>query len=224
MQLKSNTFRQSFNGNSVDFIEKMDGRRFIKTHLPWHLLPEQLKSNPDIKIVCTMRNPKDQVVSYYHYLLLAHQLNCSFDEFIEVFLANKMVYGSTPQHMLEFYKRRNQPNILLVKYEDMKRDLPSIIRQCADHIGINRTLTTDDIDKLCEYVKFERMEKNSSVNCEQIPFIRDKIDDKMYNKVKFIRKGQVGDWQNYFSAETNEKFDIWIEENFKGTGMTFEYV
>lgn len=214
--------------NSIDFIDRMQGRRLIKTHLPWHMLPEQMKTNADIKIVYTMRNPKDQAVSYYHYCLLAHQINCSFDEFIEVFLANKMVYGSSSQHMIDFYKRRHQSNILLVKYEDMKRDLPSVIRLCADHLEINRTLTTDDIDKLCDYVKFEKMEKNSSVNLETIvfqdPVVQEQIDHETYNKVKFIRKGQIGDWQNYFSPETNRKFDKWIEENLASTGLTFDYV
>ena len=214
--------------NSVEFIEQLEGRRLIKTHLPWNMLPEQLKSSSDVKIVYTMRNPKDQAVSYYHYCLLAHQINCSFDEFIEVFLANRMVYGSSSQHMIDFYKRRHQPNILLVKYEDMKRDLPSVIRQCADHLEINRILTTDDIDKLCDYVKFEKMEKNSSVNLEtmvfQDPVVKEQVDHETYSKVKFIRKGQIGDWQNYFSAETNEKFDKWIEENLAPSGLTFDYV
>lgn len=215
-------------GNSVDFVDQMEGRRFIKTHLPWHLLPEQLKTNPDSKIVYTMRNPKDQAVSFYHYCLLAHQMDCSFDEFIDVFLQNKMVYGSSSQHMLDFYKLRHQPNVLLVKYEDMKRDLPAIIRQCADHIEASRTLTDDDIDRICDYVKFEKMEKNQSVNLEPIvfkdPLVKEQIDRETYNKVKFIRKGQVGDWQNYFSPETNAKFDKWIEESFKNTDLTFDYV
>lgn len=206
----------------------MEGRRFIKTHLPWHLLPDQLKDNSSVKIVYTMRNPKDQVVSYYHYCLLAHKINCTFDEFIETFLANKMVYGSSSEHMLEYYKRRHQPNILIVKYEDMKRDLPSVIRQCAEHLEINRKLTEDDINKLCEHVKFEKMEKNPSVNLEAIvfkdPSVREQIDHETYNKVKFIRKGQVGDWQNYFTPETNAKFDEWIEQNLGGTGLTFDYV
>lgn len=220
--------KQRMKGNSVDFVDEMEGQRFIKTHLPWHLLPEQLTNNPDVKIVYTMRNPKDQAVSFYHYCLLAHEINCSFDDFIEVFLDNKMVYGSSSQHMLEFFKRRDQPNVLIVKYEDMKRDLPSVIRQCADHLEIKRTLTTDDIDKLCDHVKFEKMEKNLSVNLETIVFqdpqTEEKIDREVYNKVKFIRKGQIGDWQNYFSPETNEKFDKWIEENIASTGMTFDYV
>lgn len=223
-----NSHRQTLNGNSISFVDQMAGRRFIKTHLPWHLLPEQLTSSSDAKIVYTMRNPKDQAVSFYHYCLLVHQMNCSFDEFIDVFLDDKMVYGSSSQHMLEFYKRQHQPNVLVVKYEDMKSDLPAVIQQCADHLDISRKLTTDDIDKICDYVKFEKMEKNPSVNLETIvfkdPLVKEQIDQEMYKKVKFIRKGQIGDWQNYFSPDTNAKFDKWIDANIVGTGLTFDYV
>lgn len=225
---KHEWMKQKMKGNSIDFVNKMEGQRFIKTHLPWHLLPEQLTNNSDVKIVYTMRNPKDQVVSFYHYCLLAHQINCTFEEFIEVFLADKTPYGSSSQHMIEFYKRRNQSNILLIKYEDMKKDLPSVIQQCADHLEIKRTLTKDDIDKICDHVKFEKMEKNTSVNLEtlvfQDPTDKENIDLEVYNKVKFIRKGQIGDWQNYLSSETNEKFDKWIETNIESTGITFDYV
>lgn len=155
-------------------------------------------------------------------------MKCSFDDFIDMFLESRMMYGSSSKHMLEFYERRNQPNVLVVKYEDMKRDLPTIIQQCADHLEISRTLTTDDIDKLCEHVKFEKMESNPNVNLEAIvfqdPTMKEQIDPIAYNKVKFIRKGQVGDWQNYFSPDTNAKFDKWIDDNLNGTGLTFDYV
>lgn len=214
-------------GNPVDFIEQMTERRIIKTHLMWHMLPEQLTNNSKAKIVYTIRNPKDQIVSYYHYYLLVYQIKCSFEEFVDIFLSNKTFYGSSAQHMSEYHKRQNQPNVLIVKYEDMKKNLPKVIQQCADHLEIKRKLTQDDIDKLCDYLKFDKMEKNSSVNLEQFVFndpIGKTIDRETYNKVKFIRKGQVGDWKNYFTPEINEKFDKWIEENITADGLTFEYV
>lgn len=214
--------------NSVDYVDQMEDRRFVKTHIPWHLLPESLKTNKNVKIVYTMRNPKDLAISLYHYCLLAHRINCSFEEYLEVFLENNWIYGSVSKHMIEFYKRRNDSNVLIVKYEDMKQDLPSVIRKCADHLQISRTITSDDIDKICEHVKFEKMEKNASVNLESIifkdPMLRENVDMSTYSKMKFIRKGQVGDWQNYLSPEMNDKFDKWIAENFDGTEMTFEYV
>ena len=37
----------------------------------------------------------------------------------------------------------------------------------------------------------------------------------------FMRKGEVGDWRNYFSQEMVEKWDAWIGENVNGTGLEF---
>lgn len=214
-------------GNSIDYVGQMKGKRFIKTHLPWHLLPLNLSTSTDVKMIYTARNPKDLAVSYYHYCCLVHQINCTMEEFLELFLADKWAYGACGRHMIEFWKRRNQSNILFVKYEDMKKDLPSIIKQCADFLKIERKLTPEDIERLCEHLKFEKMEKNPSVNLEPIIFkendSKEQLDQELYGKVKFIRKGQVGDWKNFLSPENNAKFDKWIEENFAGTGLEFDY-
>ena len=36
---------------------------------------------------------------------------------------------------------------------------------------------------------------------------------------QFLRKGEIGDWKNYFDKERNEKWEEWIAENIKGTGL-----
>jgi sulfotransferase len=47
------------------FFPEMTQRRFIKTHLPFKLLPPSIMENRS-KVVYVARNPKDVVVSYYH--------------------------------------------------------------------------------------------------------------------------------------------------------------
>ena len=39
----------------------------------------------------------------------------------------------------------------------------------------------------------------------------------------FIRKGQVGDWVNYFSKEQSDYIDAKCEEYLKPMGITFDY-
>ena len=41
---------------------------------------------------------------------------------------------------------------------------------------------------------------------------------------KFFRKGQIGDWKNYFSGEKLDEWDTWINQNLEGTNikMVFE--
>ena len=37
--------------------------------------------------------------------------------------------------------------------------------------------------------------------------------------IKFMRKGKVGDWKNYFDNEANQSFDQWISKNLSGTDI-----
>ena len=40
----------------------------------------------------------------------------------------------------------------------------------------------------------------------------------------FFRKGEIGDWKNYFSGEKLDEWDTWINQNLEGTNikMVFE--
>ena len=40
---------------------------------------------------------------------------------------------------------------------------------------------------------------------------------------QFLRKGQVGDWTNYFSKEQNARMDAWIERNSAGHDLPLVY-
>ena len=44
------------------------------------------------------------------------------------------------------------------------------------------------------------------------------------NMERFFRKGQIGDWKNYFSGEKLQEWDEWISQNLEGTDikMVFE--
>lgn len=107
-------------GNSVEQVENMPSPRFIKTHLPAPLLPERLAAVKP-KVVYVTRNPKDMCVSYYHYCKLIHGLRGSFDEFCDLFIRGKTPIGPIWDHILGFWDQRDEPNVLFLKYEDMKR-------------------------------------------------------------------------------------------------------
>jgi len=215
-------------GNSVTHVEKLPSPRYTKTHLPEPLLPISLDQVKP-KIIYTARNPKDLCVSYYHYFLLVHDAKgASFEDFCDLILDDKAPYGSIWQHMLAYWRRRSEPNILFLKYEDMKRDLPTVIEKCIVFLDL-KPLTDDQLAQLCEYLKFKRMQTNSAVNLEAIMYNRKSDDGTNVESVenrpanKFIRKGEVGDWKNYMSDEMSARFDAWIEKRFRGTGLEFEY-
>ncbi|KAF5307587.1 hypothetical protein FQR65_LT18386 [Abscondita terminalis] len=171
------------------------------------------------------RNPKDVCISTYHYLKdVMNVTDCTFEEF-----SNNFVNGQSKlfllvttdfiiqtkvaldgqhedywKHVLYFWERRNHPNVLFIKYEDMKKDLAQIIQKVASFL--ERTLTDEELQKLVKWLDFETMKNNDAVN-----------HNSLYPNKGFIRSGKVGDHKKIMSEEINKKFDSWIEENLKDT-------
>ncbi|XP_073814193.1 sulfotransferase 2 [Musca autumnalis] len=214
-------------GNTVETVRNLQRPRFARSHLPWHLLPKDMETS-NAKIIYTSRNPKDLCVSFYHYCKLMHGLQGSFEEFSQLFLDGLTPIGSYWKHVLPFWERKNQPNVLFLKYEDMKRDLPATIRNCAAFLNVDYELSDDNMKKICDHLKFDKMQSNPAVNLDPLLNRFDSngnrnTEDESNGQIKFIRKGQIGDWKNYISHEMSKKFDDWIVENSRNTGLTFEY-
>ncbi|XP_055586748.1 luciferin sulfotransferase [Uranotaenia lowii] len=206
--------------NSVTCVHNLASPRYVKSHLPWQLLPEQMDTVRP-KMIYIARNPKDLAVSYYYYCQLIHQVDKSFEEFCDIFLDDHAPISPMWAHMLSFWERRDQPNILFLKYEDMKRNLPQVIRRCSQFMNFGRELTDAEVQKLCDHLQFDRMQKNPAVNME--PLIKNSPQIDGQAAVKFIRKGAIGDWKNYMDDSLSARFDAWIQKNFNGKGLEFEY-
>uniref|UniRef100_A0A3B4G3Q7 Sulfotransferase n=1 Tax=Pundamilia nyererei TaxID=303518 RepID=A0A3B4G3Q7_9CICH len=130
------------------------------------------------KIVYVMRNPKDNVVSFYHFssALAAVETPESFDQFFEWYITGN---GK------EWYLNRDQYNILFLTYEEMILDLKGSVKKICNFLGIN--LTEAAISQVVEKAKFENMKKDSKANYEHMP------PEKFSGK--FLRKGNVTDLQ-----------------------------
>lgn len=100
----------------------------------------------------------------------------------------------------------------------MKHDLVATVKKCAAFMEV-KDLTEKDIIKLCDHLNFEKMQKNPAVNLEPLLNFN---DNETKPGMKFIRKGQIGDWKNYMSPEISERFDEWIKRNSKDTGLSFD--
>ena len=72
----------------ADNFRNLESPRFMKTHLPYEVLKSQLEKHPNVRIIQTLRNPRDALVSYYHHLRGDCQLGAfhgSWDQFFELF-------------------------------------------------------------------------------------------------------------------------------------------
>ncbi|CAH1999715.1 unnamed protein product [Acanthoscelides obtectus] len=66
------------------------GPQCIKSHLPWDLLPRELQASiKSPKIIYVTRNPKDTCISYFNHSRLMEGYRGDFNDFCELFLAEK---------------------------------------------------------------------------------------------------------------------------------------
>lgn len=172
------------------------------------------------QVVYTLRNPKDMCVSYYHHCQMFHNLSMPFETFCDFFMHDALPIGSVWNHYLSFWNKRHETNILVLKYEDMKKDLRGTLRKIANHL--DKDLSERDINSLCDFLSVKNMRENKGCNLQG--FIDKQKGSNYYKRSgeHFIRKGIVGDWKNYMSPELSEKFDKWIEENTRNTDLTFD--
>lgn len=189
--------------------------RVFKLHLPYHRMPlGDRKIKP--KFIYVIRTPKDVAVSYYfHYKGLGtYKFNRSWDEFFEMFFEGKVVDGSWFDHVIGWWGHRDDPNILFLKYEDMKKNLFGAVEKVAKFLG--KELSTEVIERIANQTTFRSM---SEKNVTYIPASATTQGTNM----KFLRKGEVGDWRNYFTDEQNRRFDDLYEKKMAGTGLKLQF-
>ncbi|XP_028167470.1 estrogen sulfotransferase-like [Ostrinia furnacalis] len=119
-----------------------------------------------------------------------------------------------------FWSRRHDPNLLFIKFEEMKRDLPAVIRKTAKFLG--KTITDDQVNTLSDYLSFQNMKKNRAVNLDALlerSFGKEYLEQ---TELRFIRKGEIGDWKNYMSDDLSRRFDEWAAQHIQGTGLSFD--
>ena len=201
----------------IDKIENLPSPKILKSHLPFDLLPPNLLD--ECKVVMCFRNPKDTAVSAFHHdkLLKMYGFNGDFQAYFDLFLKDLPCYSSYFQYTADAWKRSRHPNMCTVFYEDMKEDLPAIIRKVAKFL--EKEITEDQVRELSEHVSFKKMKENKSVNNE---IIREAAFVPGVEGA-FIRKGEVGDWKNYFTEDMSCRMDDIVNSHFKDIGLDFKY-
>ena len=204
-------------GDFLAKVEKMSSPRLMKSHFRLCLLPDDLLEKS--KIVICLRNPKDTVVSYYHHekRVKNYGYTGDFQTFFGLFMDNLIRYCSYFDYIKEVWQQRNHPNMCLLFFEDMKKDLASSVRHAAKFL--NKNLASEIMDALVDHLSFTKMKNNPAVNKEDL------VLNGMYtnHESHFMRKGEVGDWKNYFTDEMNKRMDEAIEKHFKPIGLEFQY-
>ncbi len=199
-------------------LERNPGRRIIKTHLPLCYWKDALEKSPNTKVLQSTRNPKDTLVSMYHFYRMNEILGCfngSWDQFFEIVEANIVHARDLFEHTVPWYQfNKQRESSLIVVYENMRKDLRGHIKKLSDFLG--RNYSDELIDLITHRTTFENMASDPKLNLSGRKIMRQEIS-------KFLRKGKVGDWQEYFNDYQNAYIDEKIRKYFDPIGLHFEY-
>ncbi|KAJ8022126.1 Sulfotransferase family cytosolic 1B member 1 [Holothuria leucospilota] len=197
--------------------ENYPSPRLLKSHLKLPMLPKCLLDKK-AKVIYVVRNPKDAAVSFFNYCRkrTTYPYYKDWQEFYEHFCNGLLPYGDWFEHVLTLWARRNESNVLIIKYEDMKKDLTNTVHSVSKFL--RKPLSERELADICDRSSFDAMKENPIANPDLTGILLRERDP-----IPFMRKGVIGDWKNYFTVAQNEHFDELYRQKIKGSGLELDF-
>ncbi|XP_033014611.1 sulfotransferase 2B1-like [Lacerta agilis] len=196
-----------------------------------------------------MRNPRDVMVSSYHFFQAFKDLKDyeTMEVYMERFLSGEVLFGSWFDHVKGWMEMKDRANIFFITYEELQQ-MPFVCllikgKLCISckalrlHISPLIPLLQDlqgSVQRICRFLGNELNSQQIESVVENASFQKMK-DNKMSNfslipesifdhtKAKFMRKGISEDWKNHLTVAQSEYFDRVYWENMCGVNMTFPW-
>ncbi|XP_046559930.1 sulfotransferase 1A3-like [Haliotis rubra] len=204
-------------------LEALHPPRILHTHLPLRMLPKQVLDKK-IKCVQILRNPKDVCVSFFNHakrVAPPETYQGNFHEFTDAFFTEQMPYGRYDDYLLSWkadVSRFPDLPFLCFFYEDMKVHPLKCVKELRAFLGLNITdAFCEAVVEACSFDKLKMKERTGMKDGAVVSIWKEGSGGTFY------RKGEVGDWKNWFTVAESENFDITWNEKMNGSGIEFSY-
>ncbi len=204
----------------LPLVEAQTHRRFLKTHLP----VDALVFSPSARYVYIGRDGRDVVWSLYNHHANANEtwysaLNDTpgrvgppigpphpdirqyWRDWLE---RDGFPWWSFWENIRSWWEIRELPNVLLVHFEALKRDMPSEMRRLAGFLDID--IDESRWDAIVEYCSFEWMKRNAT---KSVPLGGAFWDG---GAQVFINKGVNGRWRETLTSEESAEYEARAEQ------------
>jgi len=205
-------------------IEAQTHRRFLKTHLP----VDALVFSPRARYLYIGRDGRDVVWSLYNHHANANQawyeaLNdtpgrvgppiepppADIREYWHAwFEGDGFPFWSYWENVRSWWAVRGLPNVMLLHFNDLKRDMPGEMRRIADFLGIE--IDPDRWDSIVEHCTFEWMKKHATSSTPLGGAFWDGGAET------FIHKGTNGRWSDTLTADESRAYEARAERELGG--------
>lgn len=171
-------------------------KKFYYNHLMYDAEFAAIFKEKNYRIIFTMRDPRDQIISYIHWIRRNYQkhrevLELSVDELImDLICKSSMAHGNPPAAgIADLYQKympwMHEPNVQVVRFEDLVgsqgggSDEKQVIKikEMASHIGYD--LSDDEVRNIAH---------------------------ELWGGSLTFREGKIGSWKQYFNDEHKKSF------------------
>ncbi|BBK39126.1 sulfotransferase [Allostella sp. ATCC 35155] len=196
-------------------LEAQTHRRFVKTHLP----VDALRYSPQAKYLYIVRDGRDVVWSLYNHHANANDLwyaavndapgrvgppierpPASIRQyFLDWLERDGHPFWSYWENVRSWWQIRDLPNLMLIHYADLQRDLPGMMRKIAAFLDI--PIDETRFAAQVEHCTFDWMKANAGQAAPQGGVFWDG------GAATFIHKGTNGRWHDTLTPEDNRRYE-----------------
>ena len=191
-------------GIDLNIDQRAEPRGF-KSHAPADQVPH------GCRYINSIRNPKDVAWSLYQFMLgwFIEPGTVSADEFVR---GDFLMKGEYFKHLVSWWPRRSDENVLFLAYEQMRQDLEGTIHKVARFSGI--AMDSELLALTMEHASLPFMQAHI-----------DRFDDRLLRDLTElevlphgsdsakVRTGQVGEHQEGLGADVIEEIEReWAEQ------------
>ena len=194
--LEADCLIPSVDGKTKKFFDEMKSPRVIKSHFSF--IPAYKR------VIYVVRDPRDVVMSQYHYQIKRGVLEAgaALDDFVQRFLKGEVCpYGSWGDNVGSWTAtRRDDPNFLLLRYEDMLADVTTGATKISKFLGFGQDATR--IATAVERSSLENMRKVEKAEGKKWDSTKGTRQD-----MSFFRSAKSGEGRATLSRESIERME-----------------
>jgi hypothetical protein len=182
--------------------------RIIKTHLPASLCPWSAEA----RYLYVARHPVSCFASCMDFVATnVGAMAPALPAYEEWFTTRDLMWwGTWTDHVKGWWERSKSPNVLFVYFEDMKRDLPAMVRRVAQFLGVP-PLTDAELARVVEKCGFAYMQQHQD-NFEMHPPHILQTNAELFVRGTSDRHKDVPD-------EVRRRINTWVVAEMAGSGF-----
>ncbi|MDH3727182.1 MAG: sulfotransferase domain-containing protein [Myxococcales bacterium] len=154
--------------------------RIFKSHLPREWLPD------GARYIYVEREGPDVLVSYFHFYQAYLGFEGTLDEFYRQFMRGRVQYGSWFDHVAGWREHASDPDVLILRYEDLLGDRRRCIKRMVDFLGWEPNERV--IQRAVVESGFEEMKQRESIFDHATALLL----ERGVKPQSFLRTGEVG--------------------------------